>query len=317
MAKLDVNLMVVFEAIYDEGTTTRAAERLHLSQSAVSHALARLRDLYQDPLFVRHGHKMLASPLTERVIHQVKNGLQALRQSVDNAHHFTPAQLQQEFRLGVRDAIESALLPALLPKLTHLAPQLTLSCHQHHPSLITGELLVDDKLDLSIEALQPVSEQIFHTCLFRESLSVVGRAKHDRLQRNISLESYLAEPQILVTLLASGGELVDHALARSGLRRNVVARCQSYYSAAQLLLQSNYLTVMPSGMAKMLSQTLALAFQPIPFDVPLLELHLYWHQRKDLDPANRWLRGHIVDALAQSPFITLQKDAKALALKAR
>ena len=140
MAKLDLNLMAVLEAIFDEGTTSRAAEVLHLSQSAVSHALNRLREMYDDPLFVRQGHRMIPTPLTRRMIEAVKNSLSVLRGTVESAQVFEPGEHQQLFRMSQRDAVEVILLAPIMEILQREAPGVRLSSTHFAPDDIAAQL---------------------------------------------------------------------------------------------------------------------------------------------------------------------------------
>jgi len=156
-SKLDLNLMTVLEAVYDHGNTSRAAEALHLSQSAVSHALGRLRNVYSDPLFVRQGHAMLPTPTTERVIASVKRGLRSLRSSVDLAQNFDPFSHEQIFRVSQRDAVEGLLSAPLIQRLGHEAPQCGVHSVNSSPRMIE-EQLHQGVADVCIELLQPLPE---------------------------------------------------------------------------------------------------------------------------------------------------------------
>ncbi len=311
MAKIDLNLMAVLEAVYDEGSTSRAGEVLFLSQSAVSHALARLRDIYQDPLFLRQGHRMLPTPLTERIIAKVKTGLREIRSSVDEAHSFDPLKNQQAFHLGMRDAIETALLAPLVSQLDKTAPLVHITNRHIAPNDIEAQLNLG-KLDACIDLLKPVSPQVYHTLLFTEKLALVARKDHPVFKGQCTLDDFLQYRQVLVTPLENEPEWVDHALASRGLRRNVTLRCQSYSSALQVLLDSDHLSIMPRGYVELQQQFFPIKYTDVPFDVPNIEVHLYWHQRHDSDTANKWLRRQLVVALSKVASIKVNKTAMEL-----
>ena len=316
MPKLDLNLMSVLEAVYDEGNTSRAGDVLFLSQSAVSHALARLRDLYNDPLFVRQGHRMIPTPLTERVIARVKSGLREIRSSVDEAHSFNPATHQQEFHLGMRDALETALLSSLMARLRKQAPLIHVFNRHISPHDFEEQMNLG-KIDLCLDLLKPVSQQLHHTLLFKETLVLVAREGHPTLQKECTLEDFLQHHQVLVTPLEHEPEWVDRALATRGLRRNVVLRCQSYSSALQVLLNSDYLSIMPRAYVQLQAQYFPIKYIDVPFEVPKLELHLYWHHRHDSDPVNKWLRQQIVMSLSDIPSIRPKATALELVNRTR
>jgi DNA-binding transcriptional LysR family regulator len=314
MAKIDLNLMAVLEAIYDEGNTSRAAEALHLSQSAVSHALNRLRSLYDDPLFTRQGHMMMPSPLTERVIVQVKQGLQELRRSVDDAHRFDPASHQQTFQLSQRDAMEAMLLPILMERIEQQAPQIRLnSTHSAPPNLV--DQLVQGQVDLSLELELPVPEYLHHICLFKDPLIVVGRLDHPFFDNAESLDAFLQYPQVLVSPLLNASEWIDMALAKKGLQRNVTLRCSNYPSGIHSLLKSDKLSIMPRGYIEAQKALLPLQTAPLPFASPAIEIHMYWHQRHHHDPAHRWLRTQLIHSLQALDTISLEPDLENLALQ--
>lgn len=316
MAKLDLNLMAVLEAVYDEGNTSRAGDVLFLSQSAVSHALSRLRDIYQDQLFVRRGHRMVPTPLTERIISRVKFGLKEMRASISEAHLFDPMAHHQEFHLGMRDAIETALLAPFMTRMADASPSIHVSTRQISPNDFENQLNLG-KLDICLELLKPVSQQIYHALAFKETLVLVGRKDHPVLTENCSLEDFLSHRQLLVTPLESEPEWVDHALVSRGMRRDVVLRCQSYASALQVLVCTDHLSIMPRAYVELMSQFMAVEYIGAPFQVPTMEIHLYWHQRQDSDPANKWLREQIVTSLSDISYLEHNPNALEMVTKSR
>ncbi len=297
MSKLDLNLMVVLEAIYDRGNTSRAAESLYLSQSAVSHALARLRSIYNDPLFVRQGHSMLPTPTTERIIISVKRGLTQLRGSVDLAQNFDSLSHEQVFKISQRDALEFALCGPLMKQFEQCAPLCGLHSINSSPRLI-AEQLHQGEADLCIELLQPLPEHIYHRKLFSEELVVVGRQDHPYFDKRASEKRMLKYPQVLITPLADEMEWVDHALAGRGQRRQVAIRCKSYGSALNVLLHSDKLAIMPKAYVAQQLEFFPIRYSTIPFPVANVEIHMYWHQRHHNDPANQWFRQTVIDTLS-------------------
>jgi DNA-binding transcriptional LysR family regulator len=310
MSKLDLNLMAVLEAIYDQGNTSRAAEALFLSQSAVSHALGRLRNIYDDPLFTRQGHSMMPTPTTERIIASVKRGLRELRHSVEAAQHFDPTNHQQIFRLSQRDAMETVLSAPLMMELESTAPLCGVVSVGSSPREVLDQLH-QGEVDVCIELLQSLPEQIHHLKLFRERLAIVGRKDHPYFQGQNEEQRLLSWPQVLVTPLQDDMEWVDRALAGRGVRRNVVMRCRSYASALKVLTQTDKLSIMPRGYVAQQLPFLPITMAELPFEVPEVELHMYWHQRHDRDPANRWFRQRVVSALSQIEELTMSSSALA------
>lgn len=303
--------MAVMEAVYDEGNTSRAAEVLHLSQSAVSHALARLRTVYDDPLFTRQGHMMMPSPMTERVIGQVKFGLAELRRSVDDAHSFDPLKHQQVFNLSQRDALEMLLLGPLMAQLEQEAPRVKLHSIPSAPYSLVSQL-ERGEVDACIEIPQQVPEHIRQVRLFSAPLAVVGRQGHPFFERPNDEAFFLSFSQVLVTPLQGDMEWVDHALAERNAKRNVVLRCRSYSSALEVLLNSNHLSIMPQGYVENRMSILPLSSSVVPFEVPSPDMYLYWHERTHMDPAHRWFRQQLAQAFVSVSSVTLDDEAQQL-----
>jgi DNA-binding transcriptional LysR family regulator len=305
MAKLDLNLMAVLEAIYDEGTTSRAADVLHLSQSAVSHALKRLRGMYDDPLFVRQGHKMIPTPLTRRMIKTIKTSLVALRNTVDGAQVFEPHLHQQLFRMSQRDAVEAILLPPMMKILQAQAPGIRISSTQFAPDDIATQLQ-QGQIDVGMELHREMPKDIISHCLLSDGLAVVGRKGHPFFSGEQGAETFLQYSQVLVTPFQGESEWVDQALASLGLTRDVSLRCLNFNSGINVLLQTDKLSIMPKIYAETQTQWYPIASAEVPFAVPPLDLHMYWHERQHTDLASRWFRERIIDiftefALASEP----------------
>lgn len=308
MAKLDLNLMAVLEAIHDEGTTSRAAEALHMSQSAVSHALNRLRHVYDDPLFVRQGHRMVATPLTRRMIDTVKQSLLALRDTVEGAHEFDPRSHPQTFRVSQRDAMEVILLPRLMAHLQDAAPAVRVFSSQSTPETIS-EQLQQRRADVCIELHKPVDDDIVSMRLFSDSLVLVGREDHPYFSGDRNEAAFLAWQQILVTPFQGETEWVDRVLAAQGLKRDVALRCLSYACGINVLLQSDRLSIMPAGYVGQQAERYPIRIEAPPFPVPQVDVYLYWHRRQDKDPAQQWFRRQILLALHSIDIIDVDSNA--------
>ena len=296
MAKLDLNLMAVLEAIFDEGTTSRAAEALHLSQSAVSHALKRLRSTYDDPLFVRQGHRMIPTPVTRGMIEKVKSSLATLRGTVGDAQYFLPEQHQQLFRVAQRDAVEVMLLAPIMEILNAEAPGIRIYSTQVAPDTIAARLQ-QGQIDVGIELHRSMPEDIISQPLLSDGLVVVGRKNHPYFVGEQSTEALLKFSHVLVTPFQEDTEWVDRAVGAQGLERDVALQCLNFTSAINVLLQSNKLSIMPSIYAEMQARWYPIASVEVPFSVPNLDLYMYWHRRHDSDLASRWFRQQIVKAL--------------------
>lgn len=289
--RLDLNLFRVLDAIHTHGGISPAARALHLSQPAVSHALRRLRELFQDPLFVRHGNTMQPTERTRRVIAQVQAHVRGLGAVLHEAGNFDPARLEMSFEIGVRDVLESITFPRLMQSLARQAPGVSLISRRITRGEIEGELGAG-RLDLAIERRTRVSTRIRSLKLADESLVVVGpRAASGRRRRALTLDDYLAARHVQVSLATENADALDRFLVERGLQRHVALRCQHYFAACQVVAQTGWLLTMPRTYALSLAEVLPVQVHEPPFAVPPIPMLMYWHADRDDDPAHRWLRG--------------------------
>lgn len=298
--QLDLNLLKVFEAVFRENHLSRAAQALYLTPSAVSHALNRLRQHFGDPLFVRDGRRMSPTPACQRIAPALIDSLSRLRELLQQWDRFDPAQTRQAFRVGMPDATESVLLPALAQRLHAHAPAATLSS----VALARRELgreLAAGHVDLAVDVALPISEPVRHRPLFQDGFCVVMREGH-ALSRRLSLKQYLQARHVAVSTRASGQVIEDIALLNLGLQRAIGLRCQNYHSACEVVAQSDALLTMPAGLAGRISASARLRRVAVPFALPAAQLHLYWHANREFEPANRWLREAVVAVCERGLF---------------
>jgi DNA-binding transcriptional LysR family regulator len=295
--RVDLNLLVVFNAIYSEGGITRASEKLNLTQPAISHALGRLRQLFDDPLFVREGRAMVPTPMARNLVVPVQRALRGLEVMFSEIDRFDPASTQRQFTLGVRDVLESTLLPPLLQRVMAEAPEVDVAAVRTARRDIEGEL-ANGTLDLAIDVLLPVGERIRRQPIETDRMVVLARADHPRIGKTLSLDEYLRQSHVLVSSRRSGGGLEDIELARLGLRRRIRLRCQHYFAACRVVSQTNLLLTMPERYALIVNEQFGNRVLPLPLEGPTLDIFLYWHENVDNDPANHWLREQVLSLLA-------------------
>lgn len=296
LSAIDLNLFVVFETIYAEGGITRASQRLHLSQPALSHALARLRQLFDDPLFTRRGHAMTPTPLARRMIEPVRASLRQLEVTLDKADAFDPARARKRFVVGMRDELEAALLPALLRALATTAPGVDLSTVRAERRELEGELAAGT-LDAAIDVPLPLPPEIRRHRLSAERLVVVARARHPKLRRGLDLERYLALDHVAVSTRRRGLTVEDFELGRRDLRRRIRLRCQHHVAAVQVACATDLVLTMSERYARLLTRHEAVRLHPFPLTIPAFDAYLYWHADAETYPSNAWLRAQIRAAL--------------------
>lgn len=293
--RTDLDLLRVLDAIHAEGGVTRAAERLNLSQSAISHSLARLRRVFGDPLFTRDGRQLSATPLTRDLIGPLRQGLQALDRLVANAGRFSPATAEAQYTISLRDPTETLMLPRIMRQIAQAAPGVALRTVQVRRRNLEAALATGT-VSLATDIALPLSENVRRQKLSADRMVVVARRGHPQLRKGLSLESYLAQDHVMVTSRRQGPGLEDVELSKRDLRRRVRLRCRNYLAALGAVAETDLILTMAERYAHRFAPGLRLQVLPLPIRMPTLDLYLYWHASADGDAASRWLRGLVVDS---------------------
>ncbi len=300
LSRTDLNLFVVLDAIYSQGSITRASQVLNLSQPALSHALARLRTMFDDPLFVRQGAAMVPTPFTRGIITQVRQGLQLFEASLQTDQSFHPAQTQRRFHLGLRDVFEATILPPLVQKISEQAPGITIASVRVDRREIETALSSGD-LDMVLEVPIPLSNQIRQQRVSRDRLIVLSRKGHPQMPKKknqvLDLDIYLQQAHVLVSSRRQGVGLEDFELNREGLRRQISLRCQHYFAACRVVSETDLLLTMPEQYASIANAQFMNRIDPFPLATQPIDAHLYWHSSADNDPANSWLREQLLNLM--------------------
>jgi DNA-binding transcriptional LysR family regulator len=292
--KVDLNLFVVFEAIYCEGNITKAASALNLSQPAVSHSLSKLRDHFDDPLFVRQGNEMRPSAVANNVVADVREALRQLQICLAQSKQFEPLTSRKNFTISLHGSLEASYLPPLMKKINKEAPLVNIQSSRRVNRTELENKLASGDIDLAIDALLPVSDNILHTQLEKSKLVVVARKNHPKIKSSLDLALYLAQDHILVSSRSVGTSVEDFELGRLGLQRKVALRCQHTFSACTVITDNNMLVTLTEKTAQMYAKLFDLVIYPLPVDLPDIDVHLYWHTNLDFEPANKWLRNKII-----------------------
>ncbi|WP_346839408.1 LysR family transcriptional regulator [Microbulbifer sp. SAOS-129_SWC] len=286
LQQIDMNLFLVLEAIYTARNLTRAAEQLHITQPAVSNALARLRRSLDDPLFTRTPSGMAPTPLTESIMPRVQQALQLLGTSLSEQRQFNPATETRTLRLSMNDMAETLLLPRLLERLEQEAPGVSVESYYVPRDRLAKELAANT-LDFGLDIPMPTATQLQQQRLVNDRYLCMVRTDHPLAEHGgLTLEQYLQLEHIHVSSRRSGPGLVDIALNRLGRRRRIKLRVQHYRVAPTVVLRTNLALTVPASLA---NQYPARLFE-LPFQVPQMDWHLLWHRNQHEDPANRWLR---------------------------
>lgn len=289
---LDLNLLRVFVVIWQERHLGAAAERLNLTPSAVSHALRRLREHWQDELFLRSGRRLKPTAKAQQLGPILQEYLDLLRSAIESESRFEPLESQRTFILGMRDSFETTLLPELMATLQREAPGISIRSIRLDRSLLEEELRLG-RLDVAIDVRFELPELIQHIPIVSDPLCVVMRKDHP-LAKGMTIEQYLAAQHVVVSGRVSGNAIEDNTLARLGLpKRNIILRCQNYQAATQYIASSDALLTKSVKLSEEAVATFSLQQTELPFHAPNFDVHLYWHIRTENDPALCWLRDRI------------------------
>jgi DNA-binding transcriptional LysR family regulator len=297
ISRVDLNLFVIFEAVYTEKSVTRASKRLNLTQPAISHALGRLRTMFNDPLFTRQGKLMVSTPLARSIIDPVRSALRGFEGTLNRQHGFDPGSTERSFTLGLRDVLEATVLPPLMAKIAPAAPHAQVAAVQVERREIEGELR-SGSLDCAIDVLLPLGPEIRHARILEDRTLVVARRGHPQLQGSVDLETYLRQDHILASSRRKGPGVEDFELSRLGLSRRIRLRCQHYFAACRVVSQTDLILTMPERYARVANQQFDNQLLPLPIAMPAWDVYLYWHADMEHDPANRWLREQVTAAVA-------------------
>ncbi|RBP49117.1 LysR family transcriptional regulator [Arenicella xantha] len=292
--QLDLNLLKVFQSLYVEQNMTKAAESLHITPSAVSHAIRRLRDVLNDPLFVRAQQKMVPTPACQRMAPLIIDTLTRLQQILQQWGDFDPQQSEQTFRIGMHDALEASVLPILSSVLAKRAPNTSIASVKVERNNLTREL-ASGHLDLALDVAIPAKPPVHHRTLWSSPFCVMMRVDHP-LAGKLNKRNYLAATHISVSNRPLGMTMEDTYFQQRGLVRHMTIRCQNYVAAATILKTSDQLLTVSLAMSEQLLND-QLCVVDSPYAIPELSTNLYWHANTEQDAALSWLRTLIIDEI--------------------
>lgn len=285
---IDLNLLVVLDALLSERHVSRAAIRLNKSQPAVSHALGRLRHLLDDPLLVRHGGALQPTLRALEIAPQLAEALERMRDLLAPTG-FDPATARRSFRLAMSDYGATVVLPRLLPLLRRLAPGIDLFVSQAGREAMAAQVM-DGEVDISIGVFQALDKSVRRQRLFEERYGCLADAGSLAGAAAMDLPDYLERPHALVALRADVESEVDLALATAGHKRRIALVLPHWGVAPGLIAGTDLVLTIARRLHPATPATVGLtAFDP-PFAIPPFPFEQIWHKRRGGDPAHLWLR---------------------------
>jgi len=289
---MDLNLLVVFDALFDERSVTRAATRLALTQPTVSGSLKRLRETFADQLFVRTSHGVLTTPRAEALAGPIKEFLAGARALV-GPERFEPAKAEGTVKLCGSDYMQRTVLLPLIRAIRMQAPKLWASISPRPSNVVLSEWMVRGEIDLCVSAREVVPPEIISRGLYHDQYVCIARKKHPLKVRRISIEQLCAFEHLLVD--PSGRDPsgpVDKALAKLGRKRNVAIAVPTFDRLLELLKTDDFLAFVPGRLLRRRESEFKVFETNLA--VPTIEVVASWHPRLSGDARHRWLRDVLI-----------------------
>ena len=294
LRRLDLNLLVTLDVLLSEHNVTRAAQRLNFSQPSVSVHLARVRDIFNDPLLLPGPRGMRPTARADELREPLRQALEALERAVSPASPFNPAEASHTWRIAASDYTESTILLPIMSGLRAAAPGTRLAVLQNSPPRLARQAELGE-IDLIFHTTEDSPAGLHSRALFRENYVLVGRAGHPALQQTPSLSAFCRLEQVIVSPDGGGfAGVTDIALAQAGLERRVVLSVSHFLFMKAVVAASDLVAMLP---ARLVRDASGLRVVKAPVEVPGFEVSMLWHERSHRDPAHQWLREFIAGSV--------------------
>ena len=292
ISSFDLNLFVILNAIYTEGSLTKAAEVVGITQPAVSNALSRLRERFDDDLFVRTGTGMVPTQKTENIISDIQSALSLMQQSVNQPNSFDPAITERNFKLSLGDITEGRVLPYMMKEIYKNAPNISVGSYNYR-RIDQVHALATNNLDFVVDPVIPDSDEINSYKVFQDYFVVIHREGHPIQQiKNLTVDDLLSQKFINVSNRRKGLHMVDLELEKTGHRRDIALRCQHFLIAPEIIRETDAVIMATHSFAK----SNDLPFVEIPQELPPMEYFLSWHKSDEGDGGHEWMKDLIIKA---------------------
>ena len=296
ISSFDLNLFVVMNAIYTEGSLTKAAEVVGITQPAVSNALARLRDKFDDELFIRTGSGMVPTHKTENIISDVQNALNLMQRSINEPGEFNPTSSERVFRISLGDISEGRILPYLLEYINKNSPGIVIESYYTDRKDIVHSLATNE-LNFAVDPIIPRSKDVTTQKVFSDNFVCAHRANHPLTKlKKFDLDALLDLKFINISNRKRGPAFIDTELAKLQLQRNIVLRAQHFLVTPEIVRNTDLVLVCSRSFAK----KHGLNFKELPIDLPPVEQYLIWHNSDDNDGSHIWMRELIAEAFREA-----------------
>jgi DNA-binding transcriptional LysR family regulator len=308
LSALDLNLLRVFDAVYQTGNVTVAAAMVGLSQPAISHALNRLRHELDDPLFIRSPQGMLPSARASQIYDDIHMALGLVDNCIATAG-FDPSIEERTFTIGMNDISEIVFLPKLMNHLKNNAPAIKIRT-EHLDSNKIENALRSERVDIAIGFFEPLTESLRTTVLFQEHYVCMLNAKHPAArQSRLNKKSFLQSAHALVGTEGSGHILAERLLSQIRPNGRIILRVPHFLTISLIVAQNDLIVTVPSRLGAAISSQLDIRLLPYPDKIPSFPVSLCWHSREENNPENRWFR-ELCTSLFREPALSVQAQRR-------
>lgn len=294
LSDIDLNQLVLFQHLMVERRVSKVADKLGLTQPAVSNTLAKLRRQFGDELFVRTPAGMMPTPFAEQLAEPIGYALGMIHSGLNQHSRFEPTSVKRSMTIGMTDIGEIVFLPALVERLRRDAPGISLATVR-----ITATTLRDDmeagKVDLAIGPLPQLKAGFFQRRLFRQRYVCLFRKGHALDRKRVSLADFKAAEHLIIVSAGTGHGKVDDLIRRAGVERTVRLTIPHFVSVGPLLRRTDMVATVTERLAESLAEPFDLTFRPHPIDLPEVAINVFWHAKVHRSPAHQWLRGVVFD----------------------
>ena len=294
LRSLDLNLLLIFDAIYIERSISRAAIKLHLSQPTVSNALARLRERLEDPLFERSSQGMSPTPRAKALAEPIRHALNVLERGLRCDASFDFGHSDREFVIAVEDYGETIILPRVIDWLAKVAPSIRIKIRPESSAMLTTELR-DGEVDLALDYFALRQPGYRSNCVLTETLLSLSRRDHPSVGERLTLETYSALRHVVLAARTPAMPMIDLALSKRGLQRQIAVTVPHFLSMPVMVQNSDMICTLPRRMAQLYENHFGLKSHSVPLRIPKFPVYLIWHESLEGDSGHQWFRKHLVE----------------------
>jgi len=299
LANIDLNLLVILDLLLKERNVTRAAARLGISQSAMSHALRRLRSMFEDQLLVSTPRGMVPTERALALVDLIEQTLANIESLLSSRSRFDPATARRKFTLIASDGLQFLMIPRLLSHLSQHAPGIDLSFRTLKGNLPLP-LQLENEIDIAIAPCVSDLESGYRQDLFHEEFACILRKGHPHVGQTLSLEEFTSLPHALIApRQINDSGLVDDVLSKLGRTRRIALSVPHFLVAPVAIVSSDLILTLSTRLAQAFAEIYPLRVLPAPIEIPGYTISQHWHERWHRDPAHIWLRSVLAELFQQ------------------